>query len=160
MNWERLERWITRSLYIAAGTALVIVLTKRFAPEEWLIQRLAKAAAEFLDELGSVSGGVVIVIILSILGGNWFMSLIFRGVDMYRERKDRDERMKAEALEAGLAEGRATGLAEGRVEGHATGRAEGRAEARAEIRERLLSLGIDPEEILPPDEPEQESQES
>ena len=47
------------------------------------------------------------------------------------ERRKRLEKLRAETLAEGRAEGRAVGLAEGRTEGRAAGLAEGRTEGRA-----------------------------
>ena len=161
MDLRRLERWVTTALYIAGGAALVIVLAKRLLPDGWILQRLAAVIAEFLTELGGIGEGLLIVIILLILGGNRAMVSIFEGVDRYREWKRKNAQMKAEAKEAVLAEGHAAGRAEGIAEGHAAGRAEGiaeghaagRAEERAVVRARLAGLGLNPDDILPLEEP-------
>ena len=64
------------------------------------------------------------------------MVSIFEGVDRYREWKRKNEQLKAEAREAVLAEGRM----------------EGRAAERAAIRARLEAKGLNPDDILPPEE--------
>lgn len=163
MDWKRLERWVTNALYIAGGTGLVILLVKHLAPERSLPQRIASDAAAYLTELGNVSGGLLIVIILCVLGGDVIMATIFRGVDRYRkwredERRRKEEfiRVREESIAEGRAEGRAEGLADGRAEGRAEGRdagiKEGRAEALSDVRSLLLERGIDPDDILPPEE--------
>ncbi len=136
MDLRRLERWVTTALYIAGGVALVIILAKRLLPNGSLLQRPANIAAEFLTELGGIGEGLLIIIILLILGGNRIMVSIFEGVDRYREWKRKNEQLKAEAREAVLAEGRM----------------EGRAAERAAIRARLEAKGLNPDDILPPEE--------
>ncbi len=161
VDWQRLERWITVTLYISGGAGLVILLTKNLAPDGTLPQWLAQAVAGHLSELGNISAGWFIIIILAILGGNRIMVSIFTGVDRYREWRGKNEQLKAQARAAGhaaghaegLAEGHAEGLAEGHAEGIAEGLAEGRAAERAAIRDRLIAQGLNPDDILPPDEP-------
>ncbi len=171
MNWKRLENWVTTALYIAGATALVIISVKRLAPERSLPQRIASDAAIYLTELGNISGGLLIVIVLCILGGSATMASIFYVVDRYREwkkderrRKEEFIRLREESIAEGLAKGRVEGRAEGRTEGRAEGRSEGRAEGRSEgraqgrvegrasalddIRARLIERGIDPNDIL------------
>ena len=123
-------------------------------------QQLVAAIADFLTELGGIGEGLLIIIILLILGGNRIMVSIFEGVDRYREWKRKNEQMKEDARAAVLKEGRAQGRAEGQVagraaglaEGRAAGQAEGRAQERAAIRARLVELGLNPDDILPPEE--------
>ena len=169
VDWQRLERWITVTLYISGGAGLVILLTKNLAPDGTLPQWLAQAVAGHLSELGNISAGWFIIIILAILGGNRIMVSIFTGVDRYREWRGKNEQLKAQARAAGhaaghaeghaegiaqgLAEGHAEGIAEGLAEGRAEGLAEGRAAERAAIRDRLIAQGLNPDDILPPDEP-------
>ena len=129
-------------VYIAGGVAVVIMLAKRLLPNGSLWQRSANVVAELLTELGGISEGLLIVIILLILGGNRIMVSIFEGVDRYREWRRKNEQIKEEA--------KASGLAQGRKEG----RAEGRAAERAAIRARLEAQGLNPDDILPPEEPD------
>ncbi len=80
---------------------------------------------------------------------------IFYGVDKYREFKENEKRRKEQAEKARedeSAEYRAKILAEGRAVGLVEGIAQGRAEALADIQIFLLERGIDPEDILPPEE--------
>lgn len=81
------------------------------------------------------------------------MVLIAEGVDrlstLIKEMRGRNEQLKAAAREAGLEEGRARGREEGREEG--------RIEMRDIIRERLEERGINPDEILPPEDPRAET---
>ena len=154
MDLRRLERWVTTALYIAGGVALVIMLAKRLLPSGSLWQRAANAAAELLTELGGISEGLLIVIILLILGGTRIMVSIFEGVDRYREWRRKNEQVKEEAKAAGLAQGRKEGRKEGRAEGITEGIAEGRAAERAAIRARLEAQGLNPDDILPPEEPD------
>ena len=135
MNWKRLEHWVTTALYIAGATALVIISVKRLAPERSLPQRIASDAAIYLTELGNVSGGLLIVIVLCILGGSATMASIFYVVDRYREWKKDERRRKEEFIRV-------------REESIAEGRAEGRASAMEDIRARLIERGIDPNDIL------------
>ena len=124
MDWKRLERWVTNALYIAGGTGLVILLVKHLAPERSLPQRIASDAAAYLTELGNVSGGLLIVIILCVLGGDVIMATIFRGVDRYRKWREDERRRKEEFIrvrEESIAEGRAKGRAEGLTDGRAEG---------------------------------------
>ena len=139
MNWKRLEHWVTTALYIAGATALVIISVKRLAPERSLSQRIASDAAIYLTELGNVSGGLLIVIVLSILGGSATMASIFYVVDRYREWKKDEQRRKEEFVRI-------------REESIAEGREEGRAAVFADVRTRLIERGIDPDDILPPEE--------
>ena len=165
MDLRRLERWVTTALYVAGGIALVIILANRLSPSGTISHRLTASIADFLTELGDVSGGLLIVIILLMLGGNRIMVSIFEGVDRYREWRRKNEQIKAEAEAAGRAEGlkegrkagRAEGLEEGRAEGLEVGRTEGlevgRTEERALLRVRLVELGLNPDDILPPEGP-------
>ena len=58
-----------------------------------------------------------------------------------------------------LEEGRKGGLQEGREEGRKEGLEEGRARERAEILTRLEELGLDPDQILPPESSDTSTQE-
>ncbi len=122
------------------------MLAKRLLPDGTVSQRLAVGAADLLTELGGISEGLLIVIILLILGGNRIMVSIFEGVDRYREWKRKNAQLKAEVRAAVLDEGIAAGRAEGR--------AEGRAAERAAIRAWLEAQGLNPDDILPPEEPD------
>ena len=135
MNWKRLEHWVTMALYIAGATALVIMSVKRLAPERSLPQRIASDAAIYLTELGNVSGGLLIMIVLCILRGSATMASIFHVVDRYREWKKDEQRRREEFIRV-----REESIAEGRVEG--------RASAMEDIRARLIERGIDPNDIL------------
>ena len=138
MDLKRLERWVTTALYVAGGVGLVILLTKNLAPGGSLLQRLAHYITNYLTELGNISEGLLIVIILLILGGNRIMVSIFTGVDRYREWRGKSARIKAEAEAAG----------------RAAGEAAGRAAERAAIRAKLEEQGLNPDDILPPEAPE------
>ena len=157
MNWRRVERWATIALYTAASAAVVIVLLEALLPSGSLEQKLAQVAAQQLTRLGDVGSGAllaIIVIALLVMGGIWIMVLIAEGVSrlstLIKEIRGQNEQLKAAAREEGLAEGRQEGLAEGRQEGLA----EGRDEMRDIVRERLEERGIDPDEILPLNDPE------
>ena len=137
-------------------------------------QRIASDASSYLSELGSISSGLLIIVVLAILGGSVIMVSIFAGVNKYREfkenerrrkeerekrRKEREARLKeavARGREEGMARGREEGMARGREEGMARGREEGMALGREEVfddvRTRLIERGIDPDDILPPEE--------
>ena len=145
-------------------------------------QRIASDASSYLSELGSISSGLLIIVVLAILGGSVIMVSIFAGVNKYREfkenerrrkeerekrRKEREARLKeavARGREEGMARGREEGMARGREEGMARGREEGMARGREEgmalgreevfddVRTRLIERGIDPDDILPPEE--------
>ena len=117
MDWERLERWATTALYISGGAAAVIVLTRILAPDGSWPQRLAQAAVAYLTELGAVSTGLLVLIILATLMGNRIMASIFSGIDRYHEWKGKNEKIKAEAKAAGLAQGIQQGLAQGIEQG-------------------------------------------
>ena len=62
-----------------------------------------------------------------------FMAVTREGFELWmeKERQRADARIRARAIQEGLAEGRAAGQAEGRAAGRAEGRAVGRAEGRA-----------------------------
>lgn len=162
MDWERLERWATTALYISGGAAAIIVLTRILAPDGSWPQRLAQAAVAYLTELGAVSTGLLVLIILATLMGNRIMASIFSGIDRYHEWKGKNEKIKAEAKAAGLAQGIQQGLAQGIEQGVQQGLAQGieqgvqqgRAAERDAIRARLAELGLNPEDFLPPDQSE------
>ncbi len=144
MNWQRLERWVTISFGVAAGIAVIIQLTKRFAPEVWFLHRLARDVADYLDELGDIGSGVIIVVFLSVMGGSWVMTVLLRGIEKLHEMRQERRRIREE------------GRMEGRKEGRMEGREEGRREMLATLRSRLMEMGHDPDEILPLGEGESE----
>ena len=133
MNWQRLERWVTISFGVAAGIAVIIQLTKRFAPEVWFLHRLARDVADYLDELGDIGSGVIIVVFLSVMGGSWVMTVLLRGLEKLHEMRQERRRIREE----------------GRMEGRKEGREEGRREMLATLRSRLMEMGHDPDEVLP-----------
>ena len=96
MDWKRLERWVTTALYIAGGGGIVILLVKRLAPKGSLPQRIASEASSYLSELGSISSGLLIIVVLAILGGSLIMVSIFAGINKYREFKENERRRKEE----------------------------------------------------------------
>ena len=145
VNWRRIERWATIALYTAASVAVVIVLVEVLLPPGSLGQKLARVIAQHLTRLGDVGSGAllaIIVVALLVMGGIWTMVLIAEGVSrlstLIKEIKGQNEQLKTAARE----------------EGRAEGRAEGRDEMRDIVRERLEERGIDPDEILPPQDPE------
>ena len=154
MDWKWLERWVTTALYVAGGGGIVILLVKRLAPRGSLSQRIASEASSYLSELGSISSGLIIIVVLAILGGSVIMVSIFAGVNKYREFKENERRRKEERetrrreREARIEEATAEGIAQGREQGIA----QGRATALADVRTRLVERGIDPDDILPPEE--------
>ena len=133
MNWHRLERWVTVYFGVAAGIAVIIQLTKRFAPEVWFLHRLARDVADYLDELGDIGSGAIIVVFLSVMGGSWVMTVLLRGIEKLHEMRQERRRIREE----------------GRMEGRKEGREEGRREMLATLRSRLMEMGHDPDEILP-----------
>lgn len=68
-----------------------------------------------------------------------------------RRDQERLENARAEAHEAGHAEGRVEGHAEGRAEGRAEGHEEGRAEAMDIVRALMREKGLNPNDIIPPE---------
>ena len=184
MDWERLERWATTALYISGGAAAIIVLTRILAPDGSWPQRLAQAAVAYLTELGAVSTGLLVLIILVTLMGNRIMASIFSGIDRYHEWKGKNDKIKAEATAAGLAQGIQQGLAQGIEQGIEQGLAQGieqgieqglaqgieqgieqgvqqgRAAERDAIRARLAELGLNPEDFLPPEQSETDDKDS
>ncbi len=143
MNWRRVERWATIALYTAASVAVVILLAEELLPVGSLVQWLAQRAAHYLTRLGDIGGGALLAFIfvaLLIMGGIWLMVLIAEGVErlstIIKEMRGRDEQLKAAAREAG--------------------REAGREEMRGIVRERLLERGINPDDILPPEDTEDE----
>ena len=173
MDGERLERWATTALYISGIVAAVVLLTRSLAPDGSWPQRLAQAAVTHLTELGSVSAGLLVLIILITLLGNRIMVSIFSGIDRYHEWKGKNAKIKAEAeaagieqglaqgveqgieqglaqgVEQGMAQGIEQGLAQGIEQGLAQGIEQGRAAEREAIRARLAELGLNPEDFLP-----------
>lgn len=61
------------------------------------------------------------------------------------------KRRDQERLENARAEAHEAGHAEGRAEGHAEGHAEGRAEAMDIVRALMREKGLDPNDIIPPE---------
>ena len=166
MNWQRLERWVTISFGVAAGIAVIIQLTKRFAPEVWFLHRLATDVADYLDELGDIGSGVIIVVFLSIMGGSWVMSVFLSGIEKWEEmkakRKRQEEARKQERerlieevrkqererlIEEVQRQEREKFTAEVRRKEEAVRRQE-----RDAIRLRLEGLGLDADDILPTEE--------
>ena len=126
MDWQRLERWVTIALYIAAGVGLIVLLAKNLLPADSRLQQAARGIAGNLSELGNIASGTLIIIVLLVLGGTGVMALIFKGADLYREWRDRDKKVRAEA------------------------EAEGRAAEREAIREQLREQGINLDDLMPP----------
>ena len=125
-------------------------MVKRLAPKGSLPQRIASETASYLSELGSISSGLIIIVVLAILGGSVIMVSIFAGVNKYREFKENERRRKEEREKRRKEiEDR---IEEATAEGMARGREEGRAAVFADVRTRLIERGIDPDDILPPEE--------
>ena len=142
MNWHRLELWVTIAFGVAAGLALAILSIKFWAPEDWWLRQLIPPEAiKFLIELGDVSGGLIVIIFILILGGTLIMTVLLHGyeklAEVLAERKRRREEEKRR-LEEARAAGRATGLAEGLAEGLAKNNQEWEAWARQLIKEGKL----------------------
>ena len=70
------------------------------------------------------------------------MVSIFAGINKYREFKENEERRKESARQR----------EEREIRRREELRAEGRSEAYADVRTRLIERGIDPDDILPPEE--------
>ena len=155
MNWRRLEILITASFGVATVLALTLVSVNTWAPEESVVRRIASDAnIGFLDKLGGVSGGLVALVFITVLGGSIIMTLLLRGFEKLAEIREERKRIREEARAEGLAEGLAEGRAEGRTEGRAEGRTEGRAQAIAESNQaweawvkRLIEEGKIPPDV-------------
>ncbi len=140
MDWRRLERWAiiaTIALYAAAALSLFLILGETLLPEGSPIQQASHNIANHLTRLGEIGGGVVIVVVLSILVGGGIGMLFLRAYDKYQENKQRRERERAQWMAEAMAEGR--------------------AEGRAEILEQLRDRGINVDDLLPPSEPSYET---
>lgn len=113
MSRHRLELWVTIAFGVAAGLALAILSIRTWAPDDWwLRQLLQEAVIDFLTELGDVSGGLIVIIFLLLLGVSVAMTVLLRGFEKLAEIREERKRLRAEARAEGLAEGRAEGRAE------------------------------------------------
>ncbi len=151
MDWRRFERWATVAtiaLYVAAAASLVIMLGESLLSEGSPAQRAFHNIADYLNRLGDIGSGTIVVVILFILVGGGTIMLLLKAYDQFQENRKRRARERA----AAAAEGRAEGLAEGRAEGLAEGLALGRAEIIGQLRERGISL----DELVVSDETEPE----
>jgi uncharacterized integral membrane protein len=106
MDWRRLELWVTISFGLAAGTGVFLLLFKIFAPQDGPLQQWAQGTITFLSELGDISGGLIVIIFIAILGGNIFMTVLLRGIEKLHEMREERKRIREESRAAGLAEGR------------------------------------------------------
>ena len=143
MDGERLERWATTALYISGIVAAVVLLTRSLAPDGSWPQRLAQAAVTHLTELGSVSAGLLVLIILITLLGNRIMVSIFSGIDRYHEWKGKNAKIKAEAEAAGIEQGVAQGIEQGLAQGVEQGIEQGLAQGIEQGIEQGLAQGIE-----------------
>ena len=142
MDGERLERWATTALYISGIVAAVVLLTRSLAPDGSWPQRLAQAAVTHLTELGSVSAGLLVLIILITLLGNRIMVSIFSGIDRYHEWKGKNAKIKAEAEAAGIEQGVAQGIEQGVAQGIEQGVAQGIEQGLAQGVEQGIEQGL------------------
>lgn len=139
MDWRRLERWAiiaTIALYVAAAASLAIMLGESLLSEGSSQQRAFHDIANYLNRLGEIAGGMIIVIVLLILVGGGIGMLFLKAYDQFQENRKRRARERAEAVE----EGKAIGIEQG----------------RAEILDELRERGFDVDDLLPPDESDTE----
>lgn len=139
MDWRRLERWAiiaTIALYVAAAASLAIMLGESLLLEGSSQQRAFHDIANYLNRLGEIAGGMIIVIVLLILVGGGIGMLFLKAYDQFQENRKRRARERAEAVE----EGKAIGIEQG----------------RAEILDELRERGFDVNDLMSPDESDTE----
>ena len=128
MDSRRLERWAivaTIALYVASAASLVIIPGESLLAEGSPEQPGFRALADYLNRLGEIGGGAVIVAMLFILIGGGTGMLLLKAYDQLQENRKRPAREREAAL------------------------AQGRAEGRFALLEELRNLGINVDDLLP-----------